>query len=197
MAGRRRVPRPDGAAHRRAFGAGGGLPRDRAPSWGADHVGRPRRAGTGLQRHRRADPGRPPGRRDAARPRQAAAEGHRPPRAPLPARRRRAADAVPAGANGAQEPARPLDRDRGGERSRARRRRGGDHCYSRRLGLGYRLRRSDLGRRGGDPESPDRPRDRPGTGRRLAERGRRLRRIDRGPPTATRAASPASTRPSR
>ena len=54
-----------------------------------------------------------------------------------------------------------MDRDRSGERSRARRRRGGDHCYSQRLGLGYRLRRSDLGGRGGNPESPDWQRDRP------------------------------------
>ena len=57
--------------------------------------------------------------------------------------------AVPAGADGAARAgAARCARGRSGERSRARRRRGGDHRYSRRLGLGYRLRRADLGRLG-------------------------------------------------
>ena len=44
---------------------------------------------------------------------EAAAEGHRPPRASLPARRRRAASAVPAGADRSEETARLTDRRRG------------------------------------------------------------------------------------
>ncbi len=51
----------------------------------------------------------------AARPRQAAAEGHRPPRAPLPARRRRAARPTSRRRERPRdEPARRLDRHRGG-----------------------------------------------------------------------------------
>ena len=52
---------------------------------------------------------------------------------------------------------RPTDRGCSGRCSRARRRRGGDPRDSRRLGPGYHLGRPDLGGRGRDPESWDRP----------------------------------------
>ena len=107
LAGRRRVPRPHGPPHRRAVGRGRGLPRDRpAPR-------RPHRRG----RARRPDPRSRapppscvqddlPAGHQPARPRRAAAEGHRPAGAHLPARRRGPAGGVPAAADGAAEPPR-------------------------------------------------------------------------------------------
>ena len=112
LAGRRRVPRPDGAPHRGAVGRRRGLPRDRPSSRRPDRRRRARRADPALERDRGADPGRPAGRREPARSRRAAAQGHRPAGARLPARRRRACPGVPAACG-------PRRRSGAGRRGRA------------------------------------------------------------------------------
>ena len=84
-------PCPDGPAHRRGHPRRRQLRRARRPSCRPDRGGGARRPGPAVGRDaRRSSEGVPPGRRHAARPRRASAQGPRPARAPRAARRRRA-----------------------------------------------------------------------------------------------------------